>query len=137
MSVRGIRGATVIDEDQADTVITATQELLEAIKSANPSLSPDEIACIFFTVTEDIRSAYPAKAARIMGWQAVPMLCAHEIPVPGGLPRCIRLLIQWNTDLPQSAIRHVYLHAAIELRPDWVNPIVNINDELKLRRNEL
>ncbi len=125
MSVRGIRGATVIAEDQADTVIAATQELLEAIQAANPDLSEEEIACIFFTVTEDIRSAYPAKAARLMGWNDAPMLCAREIPVPGSLSLCIRLLIQWNTDLPQRALQHVYLHGAEVLRPDWAYPVLD------------
>jgi chorismate mutase len=77
-----------------------------------------DLASAFFTVTEDLHSAYPSQAARELGWQHVPLICSREIPVPGGLPRCIRVLLHWNTDLPQHAIRHVYLGGAAELRPD-------------------
>ncbi len=79
---------------------------------------PQDLASALFTVTEDLSAAYPAAAARELGWTDVPLICAREIPVPGGLPRCIRVLLHWNTDLPQSAIRHVYLGAAAALRPD-------------------
>jgi chorismate mutase len=118
MPLRGIRGATVADQDQAETILQATRELLEAILSANPTLKPADLASVFFSVTEDLAAAYPALAARELGWNQVPLLCSREIPVPGSLPRCIRVLLHWNTDLPQSAIRHVYLGAAAELRPD-------------------
>ncbi len=118
MPLRGIRGATVASLDQAEAVLEATRELLVAIQSANPSLKPEDIASVIFTVTEDLQSAYPAQAARQMGWVAVPLMCAREIPVPGSLRRCIRVLVHWNTDLPQEAIRPVYLGAAASLRPD-------------------
>ncbi len=118
-SIRGIRGATVVEKDEPGEILSATRRLLEAILAANPTLSPDEIASIFFTVTDDLASAYPAKAAREMGWCEVPMLCMREIPVPGGLPHCIRVLIHWNTDLAQNAIHHIYLGSAASLRPDW------------------
>ncbi len=118
MPLRGIRGATVASQDQAEAVLEATRELLEAIQSANSQLKPRDIASAIFTVTEDIQSAYPAKAARQLGWSEVPLMCAREIPVPGSLCLCIRVLVHWNTDLPQEAIRPVYLGAAAALRPD-------------------
>jgi chorismate mutase len=78
------------------------------------------VASALFTVTDDLASTFPAQAARQMGWGLVPMMCAREIPVPGSLRRVIRVLVHWNTELPQSAITHVYLREAIKLRPDLV-----------------
>jgi chorismate mutase len=121
MPVRGIRGATVVDQDHPETVLAATQELLQAICAANPLLQPDDLASAIFTVTGDLTSIYPAQAARELGWVNVPLLSAREIDVPGGMPHCIRVLLHWNTDLPQSAIQHIYLGAAARLRPDWSN----------------
>jgi len=118
MDMRGMRGATTVNEDQVEQVISATRELLEAMLTANPGMQTGCIASVFFTVTDDISSAFPALAARQMGWDSVPMICAREIPVPGSLPHCIRVLLHWNTDVPQSAIRHVYLREAVKLRPD-------------------
>ena len=118
MTVRGVRGATVASQDLPEAILSATRELLEAILQANPSMQPGDLASALFTVTDDLYSAYPAQAARQMGWSLVPLMCAREMPVPGGLPRCIRLLLHWNTDLPQPAVRHVYLGAAASLRPD-------------------
>lgn len=118
MSVRGVRGATVVSGDQLEAIVTGTQELLGAILRSNPELRPEDIASAIFTVTDDLNAEYPAKAARQMGWNQVPMLCAREIPVPGSLPACIRVLIHWNTDLLQSQVHHVYLGEATSLRPD-------------------
>jgi chorismate mutase len=118
MPVRGIRGATVVSQDQAEPILVATRELLAAIQLNNPTLNTADIASVIFTVTDDLQSVYPAKAARQMGWDMVPLMCAREIPVPGSLARCIRVLLHWNTDLPQEAIRSVYLGAAASLRPD-------------------
>lgn len=118
MSVRGIRGATVVASDQADEILQATRELLMAVLECNPDLKTQDITSVIFTVSEDLSSAYPARAARDLGWHQVPMLCAREIPVPGGLPHCIRVLLHWNTDLPQDAVEHVYLGDAKILRPD-------------------
>ncbi len=120
MTVRGIRGATTVSADDKGEILSATQELLTAIFAANPALRTEDIASAIFTVTEDLASAYPALAARQMGWHLVPMMCAREIPVPGSLPLCIRVLIHWNTELGQSAIQHVYLREAVRLRPDLV-----------------
>jgi chorismate mutase len=118
MTMRGVRGATSVESDQTGLILAATQELLEAILRANPGLRTEAVASIFFTVTDDLASVHPALAARQMGWDSVPMLCAREIPVPGSLPRCIRILIHWNTECEQSAVRHVYLREAVCLRPD-------------------
>ena len=77
---------------------------------------------MFFTMTDDLDAAFPAKAARMLGWQQVPLLDAREIPVPGSLPRCIRVLLLWNTDTPQSEIVHVYQGEARCLRTDLIQP---------------
>lgn len=118
MCIRGIRGATSVERDDPQEILTATQELLVAIQNANPMLEPGDIASIIFTLTSDLISIYPAQAARELGWTSVPLMCAQEIPVPDSLPRCIRVLLHWNTDLPQNAIRSVYLRQAVNLRPD-------------------
>jgi chorismate mutase len=120
MQQRGIRGATTIETDTKDKVLSATRELLDAMLAANPDLKTDDIASAWFTVTDDIASAYPALAARQMGWDLVPMMCAREIPVTGSLSLCIRVLINWNTDKSQDQIKHVYLRDAVKLRPDLV-----------------
>lgn len=120
MAVRGIRGAVVAEADREEAILSAAVELLEAMVEANPGVEPEDVASIFFTVSGDLNAAYPAYAARRMGWTGVPLLCAREIDVPGGLPRTIRVLLHWNTDRSQKEIRHVYLGAAAALRPDWV-----------------
>ena len=121
MRTRGIRGAITISADTKENVLSATHELLDAILVANPELRSNDIASALFTTTEDVSSAYPALAARQIGWDAVPMLCAREIPVPGSLPMCIRVLIHWNTDKEQKEIKHIYLRGAKVLRPDLAN----------------
>ncbi|MGB7874025.1 MAG: chorismate mutase [Anaerolineales bacterium] len=118
MPIRGIRGATTVPADDPELILQATRELLEAILYENEGVQLDEVASAFFTTTEDLASAYPALAARQMGWGLVPMMCAREIPVPGSLPMCIRVLIHWNTDKEQQEIQHVYLRDAVVLRPD-------------------
>lgn len=118
MTTRGIRGATTINSDTRENVLSATRELLDAILVANPGLNIEDIASAIFTTTEDIVSAFPALAARQMGWDQVPMINAREIPVSKSLPLCIRVLISWNTDKKQNAIRHIYLRDAVNLRPD-------------------
>ena len=81
-------------------------------------LKAEDIASVLFTVTDDLHSAFPATAARQIGWDMVPLMDAREIAVPNSLERVIRVLILWNTDLRQSEIQHVYLGAAAQLRPD-------------------
>ncbi len=121
MQTRGIRGAITVNADNQEEILSATKELLDSILSANPNLTPDFIASALFTTTADVSSAYPALAARQIGWDSVPMLCAREIPVPGSLPMCIRVLIHWNTDKTQKEIKHIYLRGAKILRPDLEN----------------
>lgn len=119
MSVtRGVRGAISVEEDTQDSILQATHDLLIGIIQANPSLQSQDLASALFTVTDDLTSTYPALAARQLGWVEVPLLCAREIAVPGGMPRVIRVLLHWNTDLLQSEVRHVYLGRAAALRPD-------------------
>ena len=118
MPMRGVRGATTVDADEADQLLDATRELLEAILAANPGMRTEDIGSVIFTLTNDLCSGFPALAARRIGWDSVPMVCAREIPVPGSLPRCIRVLLHWNTDIHQDGIRHIYLREAVKLRPD-------------------
>ncbi len=118
MGLRGIRGANTVTENTAEAILESTRVLLEAICEANPQLDPQDIAAVFFTLTPDLNAAYPAYAARQMGWTQVPLLSAQEVPVPDGMPRVVRVLILWNTDLPQKDIHHVYLGEAAQLRPD-------------------
>lgn len=120
MAIRGIRGATTVPADEPDLILQATRELLEEILDENSGMKPDDIASAIFTVTEDLASTFPAQAARQMGWSLVPMMCAREIPVPGSLRGVIRVLVHWNTDVPQNQITHVYLRDAVKLRPDLV-----------------
>ena len=118
MTCRGIRGAITVDANQQESILAATRELLTRIVEAN-GLDVDDIASAIFTATSDLDAAPPARAAREMGWTSVPLLCMQEMAVAGALARCIRVLIHWNTDLPQDRIHHVYLGGARVLRPDW------------------
>lgn len=117
MPLRGIRGATTVEADERNLVLEATKELLEALIAAN-DVAVGDIASIMFTMTPDLQSVYPAQAARWLGWEHTPLLGAVETDVPGGLPRCIRVLMHVNTELAASAITHVYLREAQTLRPD-------------------
>ncbi len=118
MPLRGVRGATVASHDRPEVILSATRELLQAMLKANPTMRTEDLASALFSTTDDLVSVYPAQAAREMGWGQVPLMCFPEIPVPGSLAYCIRVLLHWNTDLPQTAIRHVYLGKAACLRPD-------------------
>jgi chorismate mutase len=117
MNCRGIRGAISVDANTTEAIIAATRELLEQIVAAN-DLRPDDISGVIFTATPDLDAAYPARAAREMGWAHVPLSCMQEMSVVNGLSRCIRVIIFWNTDRPVEEIRHIYLGAAQVLRPD-------------------
>lgn len=120
MPIRGIRGAITVTADEPELILQATRELLEEILAENEGMRPEDVASAIFTVTDDLASTFPAQGARQMGWGLVPMLCAREIPVPNSLPRVIRVLVHWNTEVPQDRITHVYLRDAVKLRPDLV-----------------
>ena len=110
-----------MDEDDLDAVLDATQDLLERLRELN-GFDPDDIASIIFTTTADLRSTFPARAARRLGWTQVPMMCAHEIDAASAIMRCVRVLIHWNTDTPNAQVRHAYLRGSRLLRPDWAIP---------------
>lgn len=116
--MRGIRGATSVTEDAPEAIHAATRELLEAILEANRIDSFEQIVSAIFTTTTDLISTFPAESARDLGMNHVPLLCASEIPVPGSLPMCIRVLLHVSTPLAQDEIVHVYLRDAKKLRPD-------------------
>ncbi|NJN43794.1 MAG: chorismate mutase [Anaerolineae bacterium] len=120
MTTRGIRGANTCEQNTSQAILEATENLLNEMIYANPTLNSEDLASILFTVTTDLNAAHPAQAARNIGWNSVPLLCFQEIPVPDSLPHCIRVLVHWNTDLPQYAINHVYLGKTVALRPDLV-----------------
>lgn len=116
-SVRALRGATTVDEDTVEQVTERVQELLRDLMARNGLVEDDVISAIF-TATQDVVSMFPATAARGIGFGAVPLLCAGEIPVPGSKPRCLRVLLHVNTTLARDQLHHVYLHGAQGLRDD-------------------
>lgn len=117
--LRGIRGATTVERDDAELVKAATAELLRALLEAN-GLAPADIVSVLFSATADIRSAFPAAAARDLGWTDVPLFCCQEMAVDGALPLCIRVLVHARTARPAHGIHHLYLRGARVLRPDLV-----------------
>jgi chorismate mutase len=112
---RGIRGATFAPEDTPEAIWSATRELLAALTEAN-GVATEDIASAFFTTTPDLRSAFPARAARELGWIDVPLLGATEMDHPTAPRRCIRVLLHWNTSRKQNEIVHVYLRGAAVMR---------------------
>jgi chorismate mutase len=117
MPCRGIRGATTIASNTREEILTATRQLLALMIRRNGIESRD-VASALFSTTPDIDAEFPALAARQLGWLDVPLLCGHEMAVPGSLPLCIRVMIHWNTDKLQSEIEHIYVRDANRLRPD-------------------
>ncbi len=115
MTVRGVRGATTVDENSADAILSATRELLLAVVAAN-DFAAEDVASAWFTVTPDLNAAFPATAARQIGWDAVPLMDAVEVDVPGAMPRCIRVLVNLNTEKRQDEITFVYQRGAAHLR---------------------
>jgi chorismate mutase len=130
MPCRGVRGATTVDTNSREEILTATRQLVALMVRRNGIQSGD-VASAIFTTTPDLDAEFPALAARQLGWLEVPLLCGHEMAIPGSLPRCIRVLVHWNTDLAQDEIQHVYVREAVKLRPDLCKlPPVNW-DELE------
>lgn len=120
-ATRGIRGAITAPANEAEAIVEATRTLLEAMVEQN-DVCPEEVCTVIFSVTRDLDAEFPAIAARRIGWLYAPLLCTNEIPVPGALPRCIRVLMLVNTERAQDRIVHVYLGDAVQLRPDLNDP---------------
>jgi chorismate mutase len=117
MRVRAARGAIVVEEDTPTCVFDATERLLRAMAERN-GVTLDDLISVLFTVTQDLRSSFPAEAARRMGWGTVPLMCAQEIPVEGAMPGVIRVLMHFHADRALADVHHVYLDGAESLRDD-------------------
>lgn len=120
MLCRGVRGATTVDSNSRDDILTATRQLLGLMIRLN-GIEPESVGSAIFTVTRDLDAEFPALAARQLGWHEVPLLCTYEIDVPGSLRQCVRILVNWNTTKAQNEIHHVYTKDAVRLRPDLCN----------------
>jgi chorismate mutase len=116
MKLRALRGATTVEENDAEAILEATEELVREVIARNELAAGDMVSCIF-TCTNDLNAEFPAVAARRIGLNDVPLLCAREIDVPGSLPRVIRLMLHCYAD-PEREARHVYLREAVALRAD-------------------
>lgn len=116
MYCRGIRGATTVERNEREEILAATTELLELLISRN-DLKAEDVASAVFTMTDDLDAEFPAVAARMLGWSEVALMCMREIPVPGSLPMCIRILLHVNTERGASKMSHVYIRGAVNLRP--------------------
>ena len=121
MGVRGIRGATVVPENTREAILDASKELLQEIVEAN-GVEISEVACIFFTTTPDLDAAFPAAAARQLGWKRLALLCSHEMNVPGSVSRCLRVLVLFNTEKKNEEIVHVYLRGTDGLKSEADEP---------------
>lgn len=122
MTVRGIRGAITVSANEREAILEGTRELLEAMVAAN-GVRADDIASAHFTTTPDLNAEFPAEATRwLEGWKHVPLLCGHEMNVPGSLAKCVRILLHVNTETAPRDVRHVYLREARKLRADLAAP---------------
>ena len=117
-SCRGIRGATTVEANNAEEMLEATTDLLTALIRLN-EIAAEDVASAIFTTTPDLTATFPALAAREMGWTEVPLLCAHEMDVPGALGKVVRILLHVNTARAAAEVRHVYLKGAKALRPEY------------------
>jgi len=117
MHCRGVRGATTADANTREAILKATRELLALMIRRN-GIKPEDVASAIFTTTRDLNAEFPALAARQLGWFNVALMCSHELEVPNSLPRCIRVLVHWNTEKPADQIVHIYIKGASQLRPD-------------------
>jgi len=112
---RGIRGATTTEKNTDTAIYAATRELLAQLIDAN-QIDQENVAAAYFTVTTDLDAAYPAAAARQLGWNSAALMCSTEIPVPGSLPRCIRVMLLYNTEKSQLEMVNLYLNGTDVLR---------------------
>ena len=127
MLVRGIRGAITVNSNTKEEIIKFTKELLINLQKEN-DFKIGDIVSVFFSATSDLNAAFPAQAARELGWDRVPLFDMQEIDVPGSLPGCIRILIQINCQKNQTEIKHCYLRGAEILRKDLVKEILNLKE---------
>jgi len=127
MLVRGIRGAITVDSNIKEEIIKITKELLVALQGEN-NFKIEDIVSVFFSATPDLNAAFPARAARELGWNRVPLFDMQEIEVPGSLPKCIRILIQINCQKSQTEIKHCYLRGAEILRKNLVKETLNLKE---------
>jgi chorismate mutase len=135
MTTRGVRGATTAGRNDAAEIAARSVELLSVLVELN-GIRPQDLASAVFTVTDDLDAEFPAKPIRSLpGWEDVPLLCAKEIAVPGSLPRCIRVLLHWNTELAQKGVRHAFLRGARSLRPVWAVRVPGDEDDVGLGRS--
>jgi len=116
-TVRALRGATTLDVDTPEEMNERVQALVREMMARN-DIANDDIISVIFTATEDLTSTFPATAARSVGLGDVPLLCARELSVAGGTPRCVRVLMHVTTEAARSELRHVYLEDAKGLRDD-------------------
>ena len=117
MAVRAVRGAIQVEANERDSILAGTAELVAEVMSRN-RLSTDQVISVIFSATADLNAEFPALAARKLGFQEVPLLCCSEIPVPGAMPRVVRLMMHVETDLSRPGVQHVYLRGAAALRLD-------------------
>ena len=116
-TLRGLRGATTATANSREAILEAAEELIRALQEAN-GFKPEDVESAIFTSSPDLTAEYPARAARRLGWDGVPLLGASEVAVPDGIPRCIRLLLHLYTTTPPGELKHMYLRGAAKLRPD-------------------
>ncbi|RUA17034.1 MAG: chorismate mutase [Clostridia bacterium] len=129
MVCRGVRGATTVKNNAREEILRETRRLLALMIRQN-DIQPEDVASAIFTTTRDVNAEFPALAARQLGWWDAALLCGHEMDVPNSLPRCIRIMVHWNTDKKPSEIKHVYVGEAVKLRPDKANLPPVDDDEL-------
>jgi chorismate mutase len=127
LSVRGIRGATTVNENNRESILAGTRELLLTLRNAN-SFKTEDIVSIFFSMTSDLNAAFPAEATRQLGWNEVPLFGMQEADVIHSLPKCIRVLIHINCGKSQTEIVHCYLREAEVLRKDLVNKNLSVKE---------
>ncbi len=118
--VRAIRGAITVENNDKAEILKATTELLKAMLEKN-EVDKESLVEIIFTLTPDLNAVFPAVAARELGITNVPLMCMSEIPVEGALKKCVRILLQMNTDKKLDEIKHIYLKGARSLRPDLID----------------
>ena len=115
--VRAVRGATQLEADTREQMLDRVAELVREVMASN-GLEVEDFVSVWFTATDDLHAEFPAYAARGLGFDEVPLICARELDIAGAMPRVVRLLAHVETDLPRADITHVYLHGAAKLRRD-------------------